>query len=123
MFNKIIPAVLVLCCLAPRSDVFGQELQFSFEETPLSVALVRFMRQSGVDVVYAQRLVRTESTSCVYRGNSPLEALECIVREADIRIRQAGDTQFVLVPVLENERLSTAALFRDTWSTWKPGNH
>ena len=115
MFNKIIPAVLVLCCLAPRSDVFGQELQFSFEETPLSVALVRFMRQSGVDVVYAQRLIRTESTSCVYRGNSPLEALRCIVREADIRIRQAGDTQFVLVPVLENDD-SGEIIYRGTIS-------
>lgn len=81
------------------SSALSQEIRIQFANTPLSEALVSFREETGTDVVYSPLFVQGHQTSCSYQGNSPRDALICMVLGLPFRIQEINRSQFVLVPI------------------------
>jgi hypothetical protein len=77
--------------------VSGQSVSLAVDEMRLEEALSMFRAQTGIDVVYAQRLVRGKKSSCRYSGGRPREALSCLVEGTGLSIERVRSDQFVLV--------------------------
>lgn len=73
------------------------DIRLDIREGSLSAALELLRAQSGVDVVYAQRLVSGVRVSCSYTGGQADEALGCLLQGTGIRADRVRRRQFVLV--------------------------
>lgn len=91
-------ALLVLVLLGSCTDTAqAQRIRLDMQAQPLSEALGTLRAQSGIDVVYAQRLVTGTTVSCQYTGARPDQALACLLNGTDLRAQQVRRRQYVLV--------------------------
>jgi len=75
----------------------AQTIRLDLQDVPLEEALRELRFQSGVDIVFAQRLVMNQRCSCRYEGNQPTEALTCVLQQTRIRAERVRLKQYVLV--------------------------
>lgn len=85
----------------------AQAIRLDVRDAPLEQALETLRSQSGVDIVFAQRLVQDRRSTCSYRGVRAEEALECLLRDTGIHFETLRSRQFVLISI---ERDATDAV-------------
>ncbi|MEM9664468.1 MAG: TonB-dependent receptor [Bacteroidota bacterium] len=66
---------------------------------PLQEGLQLLQRQTSLDLVYAERLVREARTACRYNGTVPVDALACLLRGTGLEARRVRRHQYVLVQI------------------------
>ncbi len=87
---------LLLLLAAPRAG-WAQSIHLDAEAAPLAETLATLSAQSGVDVVFAQRLVTGRTATCRYDGADPLVALRCVLKGTGLDVKRVRDRQYVLV--------------------------
>lgn len=93
-----IVVVGVFVGLGGMGDVQAQHpIQLEMEEVPLEVALTTVRVQAGVELIYADRLVEGQTTSCTYSGSGRRDALECVLQGTGLRAERVRRHQYVLV--------------------------
>ncbi len=75
----------------------GQTIRLTAERTPLASVLQQLASQTGIDLVYAQRLVEGRAVSGRYLGDDPEQALATILRGSGLRAEQLRPGQYVIV--------------------------
>lgn len=93
--------------------VFAQDrIRIDADDTPLERTLDVLRTQAGLDLVYAERLVRNRSTSCSYTGTERQDALDCVLRGTGLRADQVRRRQYVLVeePATDDATVERAAI-------------
>jgi hypothetical protein len=84
----------VLCLAGP---VQGQGIRLEVQDRPLEEAIERLRAVTGLDVVYAERLVRGRRATCTYVGDEREEALDCVLQGSGLRADRVRRGQYVLV--------------------------
>lgn len=92
-------AVLLLTLLSRPTVANAQSIDLNFQDTPLPEALVTLGAQSGVDFIYAVRLISQHATSCTYTGSDTEEALNCLLKGSNIFAKRLHERQFLLAPL------------------------
>lgn len=75
----------------------AQAIRLDAEALPLAQALRLFRQQTGIDLVYAERLVAGRQTTCRYDGTEPKAALDCLLRDTGLEARKVQPKQYVLL--------------------------
>ena len=73
-----------------------QAIQIEADETALETVLRRLRAQTGIDLVYAERLVEGRTTSCTYAGTDARAALRCVLTDTGLTANRVRRRQFVL---------------------------
>ena len=76
---------------------WGQSVQIDVSDVPLEQALGTVRAETGLDLVYAERLVRGRSASCRYAGKDRRAALQCVLDGTGLRAERVRRRQYVLV--------------------------
>ena len=100
MPHRRIAYILALVSLWALGDVgpsLGQSIRIDAEEVPLERVLAEVRAQTGLDLVYAERLVRDRSASCRYDGSDRREALRCVLEGTGLQAERIRRRQYVLV--------------------------
>lgn len=82
-------------CLVVQAQTVS--IHLALEDVPLEAALQQLSGQTGVRLIYAQRLVTGQRSTCHYRGNQLEAALACILNGSGLRAQRIQDGQYVLV--------------------------
>lgn len=69
------------------------------QDDSLHTVLATLRSGSGLDLVYADRLVRGKTATCTYEGPDPVAALRCVLRGTGLQAERVRRRQFVLVRV------------------------
>jgi len=72
-------------------------IRIEVNEVPLRTALQTVRVQTGLDLVYAERLVEDRTTSCTYRGTERTAALRCVLQGTGLRAERVRRRQYVIV--------------------------
>ena len=80
---------------APSAD--AQPLRLRIDDVPLAAALETVRGKTGLDIVYADRLVAEQRASCTYTGRDREAALRCVLAETPLRAERVRRGQYVLV--------------------------
>jgi hypothetical protein len=81
------------------SEAEAQTIRLTAERTPLETVLQQIAAQTGVDVVYAQRLVEGKAVTGRYLGDDTEQALATVLRDSGLRAERLRPGQYVIVPV------------------------
>ena len=79
-------------------------VEIDVQDVPLAEALRRLEAQTGIRLIYAQRVVARQRSTCRYRGERVEEALACILQGTSLRARRIRDGQYVLVATRSSRR-------------------
>jgi len=80
--RRLIVAGLLLGSIAVASQsLHAQSLRFELSDVSMPAALDLYQKQSGVSVVYADRVVAGRTANCAYSGADKQAALSCILGE------------------------------------------
>ncbi len=92
-------ALVILGGVTAGQASYGQStpIQIEVEDAALGTALQRLRAESGLDLVYAERLVRERSTTCSYAGDDRRAALECVLEGTGLQAERVRRRQFVLL--------------------------
>ena len=82
---------------APRAEAQAPPIHLQIDGASLADAIERVREQTGLDIVYAERLVTGTRASCTYRGEDREAALRCVLRDTPIRAERVRRGQYVLV--------------------------
>jgi len=82
---------------APGVVAQPSPIRLQIDDARLAEALDTVREQTGLDLVYAQRLVEGKRASCTYRGDDREEALNCVLRNTSIGAERVRRGQYVLV--------------------------
>ncbi|SHK55159.1 TonB-dependent receptor [Rhodothermus profundi] len=74
------------------------------QNVPLAEALRQLEAQTGIRLVYAQRLIAHQRSSCRYQGDRIEEALACLLQGTSLRARRIRAGQYVLVATRASRR-------------------
>jgi TonB-dependent receptor-like protein/carboxypeptidase family protein len=112
-FRRKFFAIATIACAiaATHGPANAQSISLQLVDAPLTEGLAILTSQAGVDVVFAERLVREVRTSCAYRGEDPGEALRCLLRNTGLRARSTGLRQYVLLA--RGARVSVSGFITD----------
>ncbi len=106
--------VVGLSILVGTSSVRAQtQIRIEAERQSLATALTDVRSQTGIDLVYADRLVQDRTTSCTYAGADVDTALSCILTDTGLQAERVRRRQYVIVntdPSDEPNARSTASL-------------
>jgi len=72
-------------------------IRINAQNDSLDAVLASLRTQASVDLVYADRLVRDQVSSCVYDGDDPARALDCVLADTGLQAERVRPGQFVLV--------------------------
>ena len=86
-------AVLTLGATAAQA----QSVRIDLDAVTLAGALEVVRNETGLDLVYAQRLVDGRTASCQYAGTSRQAALNCVLRGTGLRAERVRRGQYVLI--------------------------
>ncbi len=89
-------------------------IRISIEEKALEAALSDLRREVGLDLVYAERLVREHTTSCTYTGSDRADALACVLEGTGLRAERVRGRQYVIVSASEDTEDEGASERRGT---------
>ena len=87
----------LLWTLMGPSTSSGQTVRIDVQEVPLERALGEVRAQTGLDLVYADRLLRDRTATCRYDGADAVEALRCVLDGTGLRAERVRRRQYVLV--------------------------
>lgn len=107
--------LLILGLFAAQAS-FAQAIRLSVQDVPLEQALNLLRSQSGVDIVFAQRLVQDRRTTCTYSGARVEEALACVLRDTGVRYEVVRARQFVLISTEHEKEAETSPVARGVLS-------
>jgi hypothetical protein len=97
--HRFVPLIVVVLAVwgvgAPGS--WGQSVRIDISDVPLAQALGTLRAEAGLDLVYAERLVRGRSASCRYAGEDRRAALRCVLDGTGLRAERVRRRQYVLV--------------------------
>lgn len=80
-----------------RSGHAQDSLRIEIEALPLETALNTVRSKTGLDLVYAERLVQNQSATCTYRGTKREEALRCVLQGTGLDAERVRRRQYVIV--------------------------
>ncbi len=82
------------------SDTTQASSRYTVEETgtPLPDALDQFVSTTGIDLIYATKLVEGKTTRCHLEEALPSEALSCLLLGTGVMAQRRPSGRFVLVP-------------------------
>ncbi|HET6567293.1 MAG TPA: TonB-dependent receptor [Rhodothermales bacterium] len=95
--RPIVLLFLIVAALFTRTAQ-GQSVRIHVDDVPLEQGLQLLQSQTGIDLVYARRLVDDLHVTCHYSGSSSEEALACLLRESPLRYEVVRHRQYVLIP-------------------------
>ncbi len=72
-------------------------IRIDVDEVSLRAALTTVRTQTGLDLVYADRLVDDRTASCTYRGAKREAALECVLEGTGLQAERVRRRQYVIV--------------------------
>ncbi len=87
--------IAVLAFAVPEAA--AQSIRLTAERTPLEAVLQQLAAQTGIDVVFAQRLVEGRAVTGRYLGDDPEQALATILRDSGLRAERLRPGQYVIV--------------------------
>lgn len=67
------------------------------QDVPLTEALQQLETQTGIRLIYAQRLVEPQRSTCHYQGDQVEEALTCVLQGTSLKAQRVREGQYVLV--------------------------
>jgi len=79
-------------------EAAAQTIRLTAEQTPLESVLQQVAAQTGVDVVFAQRLVEGKAVTGRYLGDDVEQALATVLRDSGLRAERLRAGQYVIVP-------------------------
>ena len=106
--HRVLTYALLLLVL--EGGVVGPEaraqrsIQIAADATPLDTVLERLRAQTGIDLVYAERLVADRTTSCTYTGTDSRAALRCVLTNTGLTANRVRRRQFVLRAAEDREK-------------------
>lgn len=83
--------------VSPYEGQAQAPFQIDVEEAPVRKALNTVRAETGLDLVYADRLVANLTSSCTYAGSNREEALQCVLEGTGLRAQRVRRRQYVLV--------------------------
>ena len=96
-------ALLLGCYLLPVGAAQDRQIRVDFQDVGLREALVMFIAQQGVDIVFAEGQVEGYRVSCAYSGESVGEAIDCILKGVPLMAQRVRRRQYVLARVSRND--------------------
>ena len=99
MLRRLLPIVIgvLVCCGGVQVTWAQSPIEMRVEEMPLARALSQLRAQTGLDLIYAERLVQDRRVSCTYTGADPKAALDCLLNGTSLRAERVRRRQYVLV--------------------------
>lgn len=102
-----ITALGLLCgLLFPRVAQAQSSVQLDLKGVPLEEALNTVRAQTGLDLVYAERLVSNRTVSCTYTGPDRTAALRCVLQGTGLEAQRVRRRQYVLVKAPSTKKRS-----------------
>jgi hypothetical protein len=83
-----------------------EPIQVTAETDSLGAVLGILRSRSGLDLVYADRLVRGKTATCSYDGRDPVAALRCVLDGTGLQAERVRRRQYVLVRASEGAEAS-----------------
>jgi hypothetical protein len=84
--------------LAAVSSAQAQSpIRLAIDDTPLGTALATVRAETGLDLVYAERLVQGRTATCTYTGTDRRAALACVLADTDLQAERVRRRQYVIV--------------------------
>lgn len=80
-----------------RSGQAQDSLRLEMEALALDAALNTVRSKTGLDLVYAERLVKDQTATCSYRGIKREEALRCVLQGTGLDAERVRRRQYVIV--------------------------
>ena len=74
----------------------GEPIRVAAEDDSLRAVLDRLRSRGGLDLVYADRLVRGKTVTCSYDGRDPVAALRCVLDGTGLQAERVRRRQYVL---------------------------
>lgn len=74
----------------------AQAIRVAVDAVPLAEALAGFSADTGIDIVFAQRLVRGKLSTCRYEGEAASEALACLLEGTGLVASPVNARQYVV---------------------------
>lgn len=75
----------------------SESIRIAMEALELPTALSVVREQTGMDLVYADRLVAGRTASCMYLGDNREEALDCVLEGTGLEAQRVRRGQYVIV--------------------------
>lgn len=107
MLQRFTGAVFFLLTILVPGLCSAQSIKLDMHDIPLEQALWEFRAGTGVDVVFAQRVVTGRVVTCRYEGNDIEDALACVLKGTGLTAEPVRRRQYVIVPH-QNNNVSTA---------------
>jgi len=106
-------------------------IRIDVDEVSLRAALTTVRAQTGLDLVYAERLVDDRTVSCTYSGSEREAALECVLEGTGLQAERVRRRQYVIVSAEQpseqagsDRRVSLSGYVRDGETDERlPGAH
>jgi hypothetical protein len=96
LHRSVVLIVGLLIAGALGSSAQAQSIRLSLDDVPLAKALAEVRQQAGLDLVYAERLVRDRTATCSYAGTDRSEALRCVLQGTGLAAERIRRGQYVL---------------------------
>lgn len=113
-FPPLLIVWLILSALGLLQDSAAQTFQLDLRDTPLPEALALYSGQTGIDLVFAQRLVEGRIATCQYTGDDPAAALACLLQDTGLQAEAVSRRQYVLVATPAQPPVKTLLPIRTT---------
>ena len=107
MLHRYAVLIVGAVVVALSSSARAQSVQLSLDGVPLDEALVVVRQETGLNLVYAERLVRDRTATCTYAGPSRADALRCVLAGTGLAAERIRRGQFVLAPARDKPSSST----------------
>jgi len=127
---EILAIVLLVLAVLAVENIHAQSLRVDVRDRSLSEALLSVRDQTGIDVVFAERLVEGRVVTCNYEGEDPVAALDCILGSTGLKAERVRRRQYVIVAdaalsdTSEPQRAALSGFIKDAGSgEVLPGAH
>ncbi|PQJ36012.1 TonB-dependent receptor [Salinibacter sp. 10B] len=112
--HRVAAYIIALAVLGGMWGGTGVQAQPQFrlemDEVPLREALSTVRAQTGLDLVYAERLVASRTSTCTYSGTGRKQALQCVLEGTGLEAQRVRRRQYVLVKAPKREVRGRVAL-------------
>ena len=95
--RRLVFALLLGSAALAAPAAHGQAIRLTAERTPLDAVLHQLASQTGLDIVYAHRLVEGRAVTGRYLGDDPEQALATVLRGSGLRVERLRPGQYVIV--------------------------
>ncbi len=89
-------SLLGILLLALHNPALAQPFSLDFRDEPLESALAILDQQASESLVFASRLVRNQSVTCLYQGANFHDALDCVLAGTGLVAQRIRRNQYVI---------------------------